>query len=249
MNSVMASLLIRCTLFSALALTSVTAQELPKQSGPADFDFEPKLLLNDLPDLPVPGAPFPEAIPADQIPAAIAKLEGSLERAKKNAAFRERLCKAGVLSKLEAEQGEMTVVRLTRDLENARCKALQQELDERRKETPADEATRKAVEEIEVRLAAANVSAQEASKKWDEAVRKAAEIRVWRERKLMALGAGSKSSLKRAEAALQGLTGAPALEPIAEPPTTAAPATTVLPAAIAAPAAESIDGINSGRRK
>lgn len=252
----MASLLIRCTLFPALALASVMAQELPKQSGPGEFDFEPKLLLNDLPDLPIPGAPFPEAIPADQIPAAIAKLETALDRAKKSAAFRERLCKAGVLSKLEAEQGEMTVVRLTRDLENARVKALQQELEERRKEPATDEASKKAVEDIEVRLAAEKISAQDASKKWDDALRTAAEIRVWRERKLMALGAGSKSSLRRAETALQGLTGTPAPAPIAAPASVAVPAAIVAPAAIAAPpapnarpAAESIDGINSGQRK
>ena len=214
----MASLLIRCTLFLTLAFASATAQDLPKKSGPADFDPEPKLLLNDLPDVPIPGTPFPDSIAADQTPAAIAKLEGALERAKKNAAFRERLCKSGVLSKLEAEQGEMTVVRLTRDLENARLKALQQQLAERHKEPPADEAAKKELQDIEVRMAAATVTAQEATTKWEQAVRSAAEIRVWRERKLMALGAGSKSSLKRAEAALQSLTVTPAIAPIAAPP-------------------------------
>jgi hypothetical protein len=214
----MASLLTRSTLFLALALASATAQDLPKKSGPADIDPEPKLLLNDLPDIPIPGTPFPESLAADQIPAAIAKLEAALERAKKNAAFRQRLCKSGVLSKLEAEQGEMTVIRLTRDLENARLKALQQALAERRKEPSADEAAKKELQDIEVRLAAATVTAQEATMKWDQAVRAAAEIRVWRERKLMALGAGSKSSLQRAEAALQSLTGSSAIAPIAAPP-------------------------------
>ena len=111
----MASLLLRSTLLFALALASASAQELPKKSGPADFDPEPKLMLNDLPYVPIPGTPFPDAVPANQPPADIAKLEAALERAKKSAAFRERLCKAGVFSKLEAEQGALTVVRLSKD--------------------------------------------------------------------------------------------------------------------------------------
>jgi len=214
----MASLLIRSALLLALALASATAQDLPKKSGPAEIDLEPKLLLNDLPDVPIPGAPFPDSLTADQTPAAIAKLEAALARAKKNAAMRERLCKSGVMCKLEAEQGELTVVRLTRDLENARLKALQQDLAERRKEPPADDAAKKELQDIEVRLAAASATAQDATTKWEQAVRNAAEIRVWRERKLLALGAGSKTSLKRAEAALQSLTATPAIAPIAAPP-------------------------------
>jgi hypothetical protein len=214
----MASLLLRSALFFALALASASAQELPKKSGSADFDPEPKLMLNDLPDVPIPGTPFPDAVSVNQPPADVAKLEAALERAKKNAAFRERLCKAGVFSKLEAEQGEMTVVRLSKELANARCEAVKRELDERRKQPAADEAVKKVLEEVEVRLAAATSAAQDASTKWEQALRTAAEIRVWRERKLMALGAGSKSAVKRAEAALQSLTAAPAPIPIAAPP-------------------------------
>ena len=51
----MASLLIRSTLLLVLALASATAQDLPKKSGLADFDPEPKLMLNDVPDVPIPG--------------------------------------------------------------------------------------------------------------------------------------------------------------------------------------------------
>lgn len=214
----MASLLTRCTLLLTLALASVSAQELPKKSGPADFDPEPKLMLNDVPYVPIPGAPFPEPGPANLPPADVAKLEASLERAKKNAAWRERLCKAGVLSKVEAEQGQMAVVRLTKDLENARLEALKRELEERHKEPATDEAAKKALAEAEARLATAATAAQEAFTKWQQAQRAAAEIRVWRERKLLALGAGTKSAVKRAETALQTLTATPAPAPIAAPP-------------------------------
>jgi len=194
------------------------AQDLPKKAGPVDFDPEPKLMLNDLPDVPIPGDPFPNTITANHPPASIAKLEASLERAKKNAAWREQLCKAGVLSKLECEQSQMTVVRLTRDLENARMEALKHDLEERHKQPATDEASKKELADIEVRLAAATTTAQEAFTKWQQAQRTAAEIRVWRERKLLALGAGTKSALKRAETALQALMATPAPAPIAAPP-------------------------------
>jgi hypothetical protein len=202
----MASLLPRSALFFALLLASAVAQELPKKSGPTDVDIlEPKLMLNDVPEVPLPSS-TPGANPSANLPPAdVAKLEASLERAKKNAAFRERLCKAGVLSKLEAEQGEMQVVRLTKDLANARLEAAKRDLEERRKQPAADEATKKALADAEEQLSTATVAAQEATTKWDQAQRSAAETRVWRERKLLALGAGSKSAVKRAEAALQSL--------------------------------------------
>ena len=207
----MASLLSRSALFLVFAFATTHGQELPKRFGPADFDpAEPKLMLNDLPDVPIPPSSSADGVNTNQPPADVARLEASLERAKKNAAFRERLCKAGVLSKLEAEQGQMLVVRLTKDLANARLERTRREAEELRNQPPKDEAAKKALEEADARLATATIAAQDAKAQWEQAVRAAAEIRVQRERKLMALGAGSKSSLKRAEAALQSLTAAPA---------------------------------------
>lgn len=207
----MASLLSRSALLLALAFATAHGQELPKRSGPADFDpATPTLMLNDVPDVPLPPSSSTDTLDANLPPADVAKLEASLARAKKNAAFRERLCKEGVLSKLEAEQGQMLVVRLTKDLANARLEAAKRETDELRKQPPKDEVAKQALADADARLTAATSAAQEATTKWEQAQRVAAEIRVQRERMLMALGAGSKSSLKRAEAALQSLTAAPA---------------------------------------
>lgn len=214
----MASLLIRSTLFLTLALASATGQDLPKKSDPADFDPEPKLMLNDVPDVPIPGGPFADSPAAGLPPADVAKLQAALERAKKNAAFRERLGKAGIFSKLEVEQGQMAVVRLTKDLENARLEAVKREMEELRKQPATDEASRKTLEEAETRLAAAAATAQDAFTNWQQAQRTAAEIRVWRERKLLALGAGTKSAVKRAETALQALTATLVPPPVAAPP-------------------------------
>ena len=204
----MASLLLRSTLPLVVALATATAQELPKRSGPTDLDLaEPKLMLNDVPYTPVPG----ELSTTVQAPASVAKLEVALDRAKKNAALRERLCKQGVLSKLEAEQGQMKVVKLTKDLADARVEAEKHEVDDLHKQPATDEATKKKVTEAEERLTTETTAAEDAKVKLDQAIRTAAEIRVWRERKLLALGAGSKSAVKRAEAALQTLaTPAPA---------------------------------------
>jgi hypothetical protein len=205
----MASLPTRSTLLSvfafAFALAAATAQDLPKRTGPADFDPEPKLMLNDLPDLPLLGGGVPGT--ADRPPADIGRLEAAVERAKKNAVFRERLMKAGILSKLEAEQGEMAVVRITKDLENARLETAKREAEDLRKKPATDEAAKTALADAEARVATAATAAQDATTKWEQAQRAAAELRVQRERKLMALGAGSKSSLKRAETALQNLIG------------------------------------------
>ena len=202
----MASLLIRSTLLLTFALVIAKAQDLPKRSTPGDFDpTESKLMLNDLPYLLLPAEGLADPA-SEHSPAAVAKLEAALDRAKKSATLRERLCKDGVVSKLEAEQGEMKVVRLTKDLANARLEAGKRNVEEQRRQGPGDEAAQKALEQAEAQLVAASAIAQDAQAKWEKAQLAAAEIRVWRERKLMILGAGSKSLLKRAEAALQRLT-------------------------------------------
>lgn len=180
---------------------TLSAQELPKKDASEVFDFEPKLLLNDVPDLPLPGSPGAPAVPSLDV----TKLESELTRAKTTAVRREKLFKSGVLSKVEAEQAALKVVRLTRDLETARLQALTRQVDELRKLADKDDTSRTKLTEAEVTLASFTATATEASSKWDEAQRAAAELRVQRERKLLALGAGSRASVKRAEAALQAL--------------------------------------------
>ncbi len=207
MSFAMASLLIRSALVCAFALATAAGQDLPKRSSPTDLDLaEPKLMLNDVPKAPLPG----EVPSSDQIPADVAKLEAAVERAKKNAAFRERLFKQGVLCKLEAEQGEMKVVQLTKDLANARVEADKRAVEELQKQPALDESAKKTLAQVEERLTAETAAAQEAVTKFQEAQRAAAEIRVWREKKLLALGAGSRSAVKRAEAALQTVAATPA---------------------------------------
>jgi multidrug resistance efflux pump len=177
---------------------------LPKKDASEVFDFEPKLLLNDVPNLPLPGSTGTAAPSLN-----VTKLESELARAKATAVRREKLFKSGVLSKVEAEQATLKVVRLARDLETTRLQALTRHVEELRKLAEKDDASKSKLTEAEATLAALTATATEASAKWDQAQRAAAELRVQRERKLLALGAGSRASVKRAETALQSLAPQP----------------------------------------
>ncbi|HEY3900683.1 MAG TPA: hypothetical protein VGM54_18890 [Chthoniobacter sp.] len=205
----MASSPARSALLFVIAIATAAGQELPKPTGATELNS--KLILTDVPDAPLlnelPGAASsPNEPPA---PMDVVKLEGAVENAKRSAAFRERMWKAGVLSKLEAEQAAMKVVRLTKDLANARLEAAKREVNEKRKQGTADDAAKAAVADAETRLTTVTTAAQNAATKWDEAQRAAAELRVQRERKLVSLGADPKMALKQAETALQKLKATP----------------------------------------
>lgn len=202
----MASPIIRLTPLLLLLSAATFAQELPKRDGPPEFELEPKLMLNDLPDLPLPKDGKWDAETGKPQSFDVAKLSGELERAKKSAAVRERLCRAGVFSKVEAEQAALRVVKLTKDLAAARAAVCTAEVAELQRRATAGEANAEALAAAEKELAALTTSANEAAEKWSQAQRTAAELRVQRERKLLAAGAGSRSQVKRAEAALQSLT-------------------------------------------
>jgi hypothetical protein len=202
----MASLLPRfAPLLLLLLSAAASAQDLPKRDGGKEIDFlEPKLMLNDVGELPLPpGSKL--GIDATALPLDVAKLTADVERAKKTSVWRAKLCKSGVLSKVEAESAALRVVRLAKDLEEARAEAARLALEElRKKGAPAEEIA--AAEKNAEALAA---TAKESSDKWNGAQRAAAELNLQRQRKLYAVGAGSKSQVRKAEAALQTLTTAP----------------------------------------
>src|SRR5713101_3199476 len=92
-------------LLFGLVATTLLAQEPNKDLD--SFDIEPPLLI--------PNRDNEEQAKTASSPARdvdLAKLEKEFERAKKNAAGAERVCKIGALSKLEVEQRALRVVRL-----------------------------------------------------------------------------------------------------------------------------------------
>lgn len=202
----MASPLPRFAPLLLLLSAAVYAQELPKRDSGKEIDFlEPKLMLNDVGELPLPPGSKLEPDAGNPPTLDVAKLTAEVERAKKAALWREKLCKSGVLSKLEAETAALKVVRLMKDLETARAEAARAALEElRKKSAPAEEiaAAEKAADSL-------TATAKESAEKWNAAQRAAAELNLQRQRKLYTLGAGSKSQVRKAEATLQTLTAAP----------------------------------------
>jgi len=203
----MASLFPRFAPLFLLLSAAASAQDLPRRDGGKEIDFlEPKLMLNDVGELPLPPGSKLGPDGGQPLPPDVAKLTAELERAKKTAVWRAKLCKSGVLSKVEAESAALRVVRLTKDLEVARAETARLALEElRKKGAPAEEIA--ATEKNAESLAAA---AKESTDKWNGAQRAAAELNLQRQRKLYAVGAGSKSQVRKAEAALQMLTTSPA---------------------------------------
>jgi hypothetical protein len=90
-------------------------------------------------------------------------------------------------------------------LETARLQAITRIAEEQRPQAAAGKITKEAFAQTEATLAAATATAHEAAIQWEQAQHAAAEIRVQRERKLLALGIGSRTQVKRAESALQSL--------------------------------------------
>src|SRR6266404_6337317 len=84
-----------------------------KSEEPDSFDIEPPILKQNLSNF------LPSATPAPD--ADVARLEKRFEQAKQNAGGAERLCKIGVLSKVELEQRLLRVVQCECNLANARA--------------------------------------------------------------------------------------------------------------------------------
>lgn len=202
----MASLLPRFAPLFLLLSAAASAQDLPKRDAGKEIDFlEPKLMLNDAGELPLPPGSKLGPEGSQPLPLDVVKLTAEVERAKKTATWREKLCKSGVLSKVEAETAVLRVVRLAKDLEVARAEAARLALEElRKKGAPAEE-----IAAAEKKVESLGAVAKESTDKWNGAQRAAAELNVQRQRKLYAVGAGSRSQVRKAEAALQTLTTAP----------------------------------------
>jgi hypothetical protein len=197
----------RSIIVVAVALATATAQELPKKTVTGELNSN--LILTEVPDARVLSDLLPGPVStsgATPPPMDVVKLEAAVQNAKRSAALRERLVKQGIVSRYETEQSEMRVVRLTKDLENARLAAAQQDLEEKQKTPAKDEAGKAAIADAETRVAAAKKAAEEAAAKWEEAQRAAAVLRATRDR-IMATNGNAWAALKQAEVALHKVIG------------------------------------------
>ena len=178
-------------LLFALVATTLFAQEPNKD--PDSFEIEPPLLIPNRTD-----EQLAKAAPSPARDVDVAKLEKEFERAKRNAAGAERLCKIGALSKLEAEQRALRLVHLEFDLANARLVCAKEEMLEKEKQLTAGQIAKTEIAQTESGLAHAIEAAHAATAKREQADLDAAEANVHRQEKLLALGSARKSDVDRA---------------------------------------------------
>jgi hypothetical protein len=153
--------------------------------------------MQNLSDEPVPGVP---AIDVD-----LARLEKQLERAKRIAAGADRLCKIGVLARVEVEQRFLKVVRCESDLANARLAHAEEEVAVQESKAAAGESTKDELEAVKAGLVRATEAAQVAAAKRQRAEVDFAEANLRRQEKLLHLGSAQKSDVTRAEQKLAEL--------------------------------------------
>jgi len=173
-------LIILGMIVAAVPAFSLGEPELPEQSDSLPSDIEPPLLLQNL---------MSDDSTLD--PRSTAAIENDLAQARKRAASADRLFRAGIIAKVEAEQRALRVVQLEAMLAEAR-------LEEARK---AAAQTGKSESEIADIAEAARI----ATERRHQAEIEAALRNLQRQKKLLALGSAHKSDVNRAEEKLAEL--------------------------------------------
>jgi hypothetical protein len=190
------ALLITLFTMAMMALSAVQSSG-DKSEEPDSFDIEPPLLKQNLSDDALPTTP---AAGDD-----VARLEKQLERTKKSATGAERLCKIGVLSKVEVEQRLLKVVRCEFDLANARLARAKTELVAQESKIAGGVSTRAELETAKAALAQLADAAQITATKREKAELDAAEANLRRQQQLLKFGSAKKSDVDRAQEKLSEL--------------------------------------------
>jgi multidrug resistance efflux pump len=183
----------------AAAMVALAAGQSPQNESeePDSFDIEPPILKGNLSGEPLPGTTAPDSD--------IARMEKQLERAKRNAASAERLCKIGVLSKMEVEQRFLRVVRCESDLANARFAEAEEQVAAQESQVGAAENAKDELEAAKIALAQLTEAAQIAAARRERTELDFAEANLRRQQKLLRLGSAQKSDVTRAEQKLAEL--------------------------------------------
>jgi multidrug resistance efflux pump len=168
-----------------------------KSEEPDSFDVEPPILKQNFSNF------LPAATPAPD--ADVARLEKRFEQAKQNAAGAERLCKIGVLSRVELEQRFLRVVQCECNLANARVTVCKGEVAELESRVACGENAKDDLVNARATLAQLTEAAQVATAKRERAELNAAEANLRRQQKLLKLGVANESDVSRAEEKLADL--------------------------------------------
>jgi multidrug resistance efflux pump len=188
-------------LLVALTLTvNVTLAEDQSRRNKSEesesLDVEPPILKQNLPaDRSAPEASGD----------AIIRLEKKLEEAKGEAKGVERLCKKGVLSKIEMEQRLLKVIQYEAELANARLTDANKKIAELEAAIGSGESAKDQLATAEAALKQLSQAAEAAKAKRERAELEAAEANVRRQQQLLKLGVAAKSDVDHAEEKLAEL--------------------------------------------
>jgi multidrug resistance efflux pump len=178
-----------------LALAEDQSQQ-NKSEEPDSFGVEPPILKQNLSnDRSAPEAPG----------AAVARLEKNLEAAKGDTKGVERLCKNGVLSKVEMEQRLLKVIQCEAELASARLAEAKGKVAELESGVASDESAKDQLASAKAALKQLSEAAEAATAKCERAELEAAEANVRRQQQLLKLGVAGKSDVDRAEEKLAEL--------------------------------------------
>src|SRR4030095_322461 len=186
------------TVIAAAMVALVAGQSPPNESEePDSFDIEPPILKGNLSGEPLPGTTAPDSD--------IVRMEKQLERAKRNAASAERLCKIGVLSKMEVEQRFLRVARYESDFADARLAKAKEEVTVQEWQVASGESTTGELEAAKIALAQLTEAAELAAQKRERTELDFAEAKLRRQENLFQLGSARKSDVARAQEKLAEL--------------------------------------------
>lgn len=196
---------------AALASGAASAQEALPARGPGEKPgAEPKLFLDDL-DAVLPGADLSAADLTEAAPPLdVERAKAEYERAARKQQRWQRLYKSGVVALVEAEAAALQAARARAGYERARATEQQRVVETLRPRVAAGQLTADALAAAESALETAQTMVAEAEAALRRTELLQAEANVDRQRRLAAVGAGSKRMLQRAQATLEQLRAAAA---------------------------------------
>jgi multidrug resistance efflux pump len=190
--------------FALLALIIPTAVlSLPEDPSPQNKSEESNSFNAELPILKQKlssDGSAPEA-PGD----AVARLEKRLEEAKRDAKGVERLCKHGVLSKVEMEQRLLNVIQCEAELASARLTGAKQKIAELESGVTVGESAKDQLASAKATLKQLSEATEVAKAKRERAELEAAEANVRRQQQLLKLGLAAQSDVDGAKEKLAEL--------------------------------------------
>ena len=167
-----------------------------KSEEPASFGVESPILKVNLSN----DRSAPE-VPSD----AVARSEKKLEEAKEDAKGVERLCKNGVLSKVEMEQRLLKVMECEAELASARLAEAKGKVAELESGVASSERAKDQLATAKTALKQLSEAAEAAMAKRERAELETAEANIHRQQQLLKLAVAGKSDLDRAEEKLAEL--------------------------------------------